>query len=162
MKIHKRKKRSRLRGGRRGKGWGFHKKHRGKGSHGGKGMAGTGKKGGAKITWRTKYFPEYFGKHGFVSLKKIKNKIKVINLEEINERINSLIKNGKAKKTSEGINLNLKKYKILGGGECKEKLLITCNSCSNSAKEKIEKSGGKVICEKNIKNITENSKKENK
>jgi len=151
IKIHKRKKSSKmLRGGRRGKGWGFHKKHRGKGSHGGKGMAGTGKKGGAKITFRTRYFPNYFGNHGFTNPNKTKlnHKIKIINLNEINDRLTNLIKNNKAKKTNEGIILNLQNYKILGSGECKEKLLITCKSFSNSAKEKIEKAGGKISQEK--------------
>ena len=146
MKIHKRKKSAKmLRGGRRGKGWGFHKKHRGKGSHGGKGMAGTGKKGGAKITFRTKYFPDYFGKHGFVSQKKLKSKIEPINLNEIAEKLNILIKKGEAKKTSSGIEIKMKNYKVLGAGECTEKLIITCFDCSKSAKEKIEKAGGKVV-----------------
>jgi len=138
-----------MRGGRRGKGWGFHKKHRGKGSKGGKGMGGTGKKGGAKITFRTRYFPDYFGKHGFVNPNKTSrnanNALKIININEINERAKNLIKTGKSKKSSEGLNLDLSGYKILGTGECKEKLLITCNSCSNSAKEKVEKAGGKII-----------------
>jgi large subunit ribosomal protein L15 len=160
VKIHKRNKSSRtLRGGRRGKGWGFHKKHRGKGSKGGVGMAGTGKKGGAKITLRTRYFPNYFGKYGFVNLNK-KTKLKTVNLEEINDRLNSLIKKGIIKKGKDGFEVKLDGYKILGYGECKEKLIIQCGSCSKAAKEKIEKNGGRIILHITEKAKVEENKKE--
>src|SRR3989344_6575824 len=115
MKLKKRNKRSRLRVRKRA-GYGFGKKHRGKGTKGGKGMAGTGKKAGQKLTWVQAKFPDYFGKKGFTSRQQLKSNIKVINLDEIHDRIETLAKKGKAKKTSSGIEIDLKGYKVLGRG----------------------------------------------
>ena len=42
------------------------------------------------------------------------------------------------------ISKKFKKLKLLGSGELKDKLNIEVNSVSKSAKEKIEKNGGKV------------------
>ncbi len=145
MKIHKRDKRSRLRG-RRTCGYGSRKTHRGKGSKGGKGMAGTGKKAAQKRTFIDKYMPGYFGGHGFKSLQQIaKTKPKIINLFEIQERIDKFIAEGTAKKTSEGIMIDLKNYKILGDGELKDKFIINAKSASLKAKEKVEKAGGRIL-----------------
>ena len=160
MKIHKRDKRSRLRGARRC-GYGFGKKHRGKGSKGGKGMAGTGKRAGHKRNFIDKYMPGYFGKHGFKSLKQInKLKPKIINLSEIKERQNNFVEKGLAKKTSLGIELSLPDFKILGKGEIKERLIIKAMSASSQAMEKIEKAGGKIIVEENVDTLLAGSKKE--
>jgi len=52
-------------------GWGAMKKHRGAGNRGGRGMAGTGKRGDAKKPSIQKN-KKYFGKYGFKSLKKRK------------------------------------------------------------------------------------------
>lgn len=136
-----RSKRSRLRGARTC-GYGSRKKHRGKGSKGGMGMAGTGKKAGQKRTFVLKYFPNYFGKKGFTSRNK---KLKAINLEDIQGKLNHFIEKKIAKKTPGGIEINLKGYKVLGAGELKDKFLITADSFSENAKEKIIKSGSKII-----------------
>jgi len=141
--MKKRKKRSRLRG-RRTCGFGSRKKHRGKGSRGGCGMAGTGKRAGQKITWLLKNMPNYLGKK---ELKSYRAKLKAINLGDINERLDSLIKKGFAKKTSEGIEINLKDYKILGNGNINEPLIIKATSFSKSAEEKIKAKGGQAIAE---------------
>jgi len=140
----KRSKRSRLRG-RRTCGYGGRKKHRGKGSKAGKGMAGTGKRAGQKKTWIFKYEPDYLGKKGFKSMKKLRKKSKIINLSEIQERLESFLKKGLAKKTNEGIELELKNYKILARGELKDKLIIKATSFSKKTEEKIKKSGGKTM-----------------
>lgn len=149
MKAVKRNKRSRLRGQRRC-GYGFGKKHRGKGSKGGKGMAGTGKRAGHKRTFLDKFMPNYFGKHGFRSIQQIKNsKPKIINLSGINRQLDALIAKGLAKKTSSGIEISLPEFKILGEGEARDKLIIKAMSASSQAKKKIEKAGGKIIAEDN-------------
>ena len=159
MKIHKRNKRSRLRGGRRC-GYGFGKKHRGKGSKGGKGMAGTGKRAAQKRTFIDKYMPDYFGKHGFKSFKQIKKtKPRIINLSEISARIESFISKGTAKKTASGIEISLPNYKILGKGEIKEKLILKAMSVSLQAREKIEKAGGKIIAEENAESFAREKEK---
>ena len=59
--------------------------------------------------------------------------------------LNTYIKKEIAKKTSKGIELDLSDYKILGEGELKTKLIITAKSASETAKEKIKKSGGELI-----------------
>jgi len=140
MKIKKRSKRTRIRG-RGTMGYGT-KKHKGSGSHGGKGMAGTGKRGGAKLTYVRKFMMPYFGKQGFTSRKAGKDVYNIINLKDIN--IDKLIKSGMAKKTSEGIEITLCKHKLLGEGEIKERLIVK-GRVSKAAREKIEKAGGKVL-----------------
>ncbi|UZE93650.1 MAG: uL15 family ribosomal protein [Candidatus Pacearchaeota archaeon] len=141
----KRSKRSRLRG-RRSCGYGARKKHRGKGSKGGKGMAGTGKRAGQKRTWVLKYDPDHFGKRGFTSLKKIRRKkMKTINFSQIQDQIDSLMKKGLGKKTAEGIELNLKNYKVLAGGDLEDKFIIKASSFSKKVEEKIKTSGSKIM-----------------
>lgn len=137
----KRSRRSRIRG-RRSCGMGVRNNYRGKGMQGGKGMAGTGKRAGQKKTWVLRYHPDYFGKHGFSSLKQQAGKEKAINLDDLQQRLHELIKEGKAKKTSEGMELELRDFKILSRGDVKGKLLIKASSFSDKAKEKIEKAGG--------------------
>ena len=141
----KRNKRSRLRG-RRTCGWGSRKKHRGSGNRGGVGWAGTGKKAGQKLTLIRKYYPDYFGKKGFHSLKAEERKAsKMINLKDIALKLNKFKKEGIAKPASGGLELNLAEYKILGEGEAGEKLIITAKGFSEQAKKKIEAAGGKAI-----------------
>jgi len=158
--VKKRSKRSRLRG-RKTCGWGSRKKHRGSGSRGGKGMAGTGKRSGHHKTFILRYFKEYFGKRGFVPIRE--NGLKVINLDLIERSLNKMIKEGTAKKTPKGIELNMPQYKILGAGELKSKLIIKAGSFSESAKEKIEKAGGIAEITRKIKEkeaIKDKGKKE--
>jgi large subunit ribosomal protein L15 len=127
-------------------GYGSRKKHRGKGSKGGKGMAGTGKRAGQKLTFIHKYMPGYFGRRGFKSLKQIMQaKPKTINLFEIQGKIDKFVAEGKAKKTAEGIELDLHDYKILAKGDVKDKFLIKAKSASSQAQEKVKKAGGKII-----------------
>lgn len=153
MTFRKRSARSRLRG-HRGGGYGARKKHRGKGSKGGMGMAGTGKKAGQKRTYVLKYFPGYFGKKGFSSRNK---RLDVINLKDIQARKEYFIERKIAKKTAEGIEINLKGYKVLGEGELKDKFIIKADKFSENAKEKIKKSGS--ISKSFAQNIDEKDKK---
>jgi len=134
MKLKKRKKSSR-RMGRRTQGHSA-KLHKGKGSRGGKGMSGSGKRADQKKTKVLKlYGKRYFGKKGITSKKAAKKKVKVINLEEI------------GKNFSPG-EIDLSEYKILGKGDVKEKFIILAKAFSKSAKEKIEKAGGRAILKK--------------
>ncbi|MFH1823412.1 MAG: uL15 family ribosomal protein [archaeon] len=129
--MNKRSKRSRIRGG-RSSGHGHKSKPRGKGSTGGKGMAGTGKKAGQKRLWLLRYFPNYLGKHGFTSRRK---KLKEMNLEDIEKQKEAL---------KEGI-YNLPKYKVLSRGNISKGVKVKAYSFSKKAKEKIEKAGGEAI-----------------
>ena len=88
-------------------------------------------------------------KRGFRSIASKKN-IAIINLSRIQEIITKQknILNNKINLTnlqkSQLINKRHKKLKLLGTGDLKQKFDIEVNSISKSAKEKIEKLGGKV------------------
>lgn len=139
----KRNKRSRIRGTRSG-GHGAKKKHRGKGSRGGVGMAGTGKKSGHKVSLMNMKFPGYLGKKGFIRHVH-GEKLKSINLGDINLRLLKFEKDGVAKKTSGGIEIKLPKYKVLSKGELNQKIIISAGGFSAKAKEKISAQGSKIV-----------------
>ena len=88
-------------------------------------------------------------KRGFKSIANKKN-IAIINLSRIQEIIikQKAILNNKINLTnlqkSKLINKKHRKLKLLGAGDLKQKFDIEVNSISKSAKEKIEKLGGKV------------------
>ena len=76
-----------------------------------------------------------------------------MNVGMINENTGKYIREGRFKKTSEGIELDLKDMKILGSGEINGKFIINAKAASSSAIKKIEKAGGKVVLKKkDIKN----------
>lgn len=149
MKLHKRKKSSRMHGHKMGThGHGSRKNRRKSGHKGGVGMSGSGKRADHKKTLINKlYGHDYFGKQGVTSRGTKKDKRMRINVGEIELHIEKYAKKGK-----EGYEVKLKNYKILGNGEVKNKLFVTCFEISASAKEKIEKAGGSVIV-KEIKEI---------
>ena len=88
-------------------------------------------------------------KRGFKSINK-KKLVAIISLSRIQEIIkkNSTLFKDKINllslQKSKLINKKYKKLKLLGPGDLKDKLNIEVNSISKSAKEKIEKLGGKV------------------
>ena len=124
------KKVSRMRG-RRTHGWGSPKKHRGAGSRGGIGMAGSEKH---KKTYLLKKDPDYGIKKGFKS--KSRSNIKSVNLRNLQKMA------GSEKK----IDASAMGYdKVLATGEVKAKLEVKADYFSASAKRKIEEAGGKAI-----------------
>lgn len=164
VRIHKRKKSTRMHGHNMGThGWGARKKHKKSGHRGGKGMAGTGKRADQKKTLITKlYGNSYFGKQGITSKSTKKDKRLRINLQDIENRLQSFIKKGIAKKTANAYELDLSNYKILGEGEVKSKMIINTFEASESAIEKVKKAGGEIkVKEKKIMKtpLVENTKK---
>lgn len=159
IKTHRRKKTQKYRGKRAGtRGWGARKKHKKSGHKGGKGMAGSGKRADQKKTLVQKlYGNDYFGKQGITSRGTKKDKSDKINLSNIEMNLGSYIAKGIAKKTDKGFEIDLSSYKILGDGEVKNKLVIKAKSASQSAKEKVKKSGGEIIL---VKGKAENKKAE--
>ncbi len=134
MTVNKRKKFSRQRG-RHTHGWGSKKKHRGAGNRGGKGMAGTGKRGDSikTLIWKNK---KYFGKYGFTSKSVVK--INAVNIDYVEEKLSS--------KDGGVIDLGKLGYnKLLGKGQIKNKLKIKVDMASAKAIDKIKKAGGEVI-----------------
>jgi len=146
MKIKKRKKATRFRGththGRGGK-----KKARGSGHRGGVGMAGSGKRGDQRKTLILNLPEKYFGKDKALR-RKIKFRPKTINLQNIEDNINSFVKKGIAKESKGLYELSLEEYKILGEGIVKNKMKIKAHSASESAINKVKNSGGEIIVKK--------------
>ena len=145
-------------------GWGSKKKHRGAGSRGGRGNAGSGKRGDAKKPSFWKDHKRY-GKSGFTS--KVRNKYKTINISELDTKIDNLVKQGKVelKNNIYIVDLaNLKIGKLLGAGNTTKKFEIKVDMTSAKAIAKIEKAGGKIILpakkeKKEVKEMFNNQKK---
>lgn len=145
IKSKKRKKSSRMHGRNMGShGWGARKKHRKSGHKGGKGMSGSGKRSDQKKTLvLKKYGHKYFGKQGITSRKTRRDTRQRINLQTIE---NNLEKYGK--KVNGKWEIDLSKYKILGTGEVKNKLIIKSKEASKSAIEKVKKMSGEILLKK--------------
>ena len=137
--------------GQRGHGWGAKKKHRGAGNRGGRGMAGSGKRADQKKPTILKlYGNEYFGKHGFNRPQKVIEKIKAINLDKLQNKLDYYVENKLITKDKEFYVIDLEKLgyqKLLGGGNLKVKLKISAPYFSENAITKIEKSGGVIVKE---------------
>ena len=125
----------------------------GKGKTSGRGHKGQKSRSGVAIkSFEGGQMPLYrrLPKRGFKSIINKKN-VAIINLSRIQEIIvnekntlNNKINLENLQK-SKFINKKYKKLKLLGSGDLKKKFDIELNSISKSAKEKIEKLGGKVI-----------------
>lgn len=134
MVVHRRRKITKKRGT-RSCGYGSHKKHRGKGSRGGRGMAGLKKQ---KKSWMIRYDPYHFGKRGFKIPLKAQKEIKAITLRNID------ILAKKLNKTE--IDLSELGYdKVLSTGSLTQPLIIKAKKFVERAKQKIEDLGGKAI-----------------
>jgi len=73
-----------------------------------------------------KYDPDRFGKHGFKP--PIRREVRVINVGELDEQIESLLGNEQAEKTKEEIKIYLNRLgydKLLGKGKVSKSILIT-------------------------------------
>ena len=125
----------------------------GKGKTSGRGHKGQKSRSGVAIkSFEGGQMPLYrrLPKRGFKSITDNKN-IAIINLSRIQEILvnekntfNNKINLANLQKTK-FINKKYKRLKLLGSGDLKKKFDIELNSISKSAKEKIEKLGGKVI-----------------
>ena len=125
----------------------------GKGKTSGRGHKGQKSRSGVAIkSFEGGQMPLYrrLPKRGFKSITNNKN-IAIINLSRIQEILvnekntfNNKINLVNLQKTK-FINKKYKRLKLLGSGDLKKKFDIELNSISKSAKEKIEKLGGKVI-----------------
>ena len=121
MKMPQRLRKVRKHRGSRSHGWGV-RKHKGKGSHG-----GFGKAGGRKHKWtRTiKYEPGRYGKRGFKP--PISFVTTTINVGELDELANKILRNGRAEKKDGSLVLNLDEIgvdKLLGSGRVKKPFLV--------------------------------------
>jgi len=148
MVVHRRKKNVKQRGT-TWHGWGKGKAHhKGAGSRGGRGMAGTGKRGDAKkpSIWKERYF----GKLGFIK-KGPKIKIKEININYLQANLDNLIDKKLILKENDFYIIDASKLgfnKLLGTGKVSAKFKINVDYASKSAVEKIKQVGGEVILTK--------------
>jgi large subunit ribosomal protein L15 len=134
MVVRRRKKVRRMRGSKT-HGWGSKKKHRGKGSKGGKGQAGLKKH---KKSWMIKYEPHHFGKFGFKIPPKVKKEINAITLKDIDILAKNLNKTE--------IDISEFGYdKVLSTGKLTQPLTIKARKFVEKAKRRIEAAGGKAI-----------------
>lgn len=134
--------------GSRTHGWGQVGQHRGGGMRGGHGMAGMQKH---KWTYTIKYQPQYFGKKGFK--RPWNSKIETINVGDLDQNIEIMLKDGLAEKRGKKISVNLDDVgiqKLLGSGKVTHPLFITVSNWSNTASKKIEEAGGKLFFSKEI------------
>ena len=125
----------------------------GKGKTSGRGHKGQKSRSGVAIkSFEGGQMPLYrrLPKRGFKSITNNKN-IAIINLSRIQEILVNEKNTFNNKINLENlqkykfINKKYKRLKLLGSGDLKKKFDIELNSISKSAKEKIEKLGGKVI-----------------
>lgn len=145
MVVRKRKKSVKLRGSRT-HGWGSPKKHRGKGSRGGKGKAGMSGKRGQQRIFLGRKLGVTLGKRGFK--RPIGKRDKIINLDDIEKKLDNFIQNKIAVKKGDKIEIDISKAgytKVLGTGRVTKKLIIKAKSFSKKAKEKIEEQKGEAI-----------------
>jgi large subunit ribosomal protein L15 len=143
MVVRKTKKILKRRG--RGSGYGSHKKHRGGGSRGGRGLAGLHKH---KRMTAIKYMPGHFGKKGFKRPQKVLREVKAINLKDLASRVDDLLKDKKIKEEKEGIKINLSELgydKLLGTGRIKHRLIVEAKAFSKNAIKKLQEKKGKAI-----------------
>ena len=122
-------------------GWGSRKKHRGFGSRGGKGMAGTGKRADSKkpSIWKNRL---YGGRRFFTPPRQII--LKTVNVSYLDENADKL-----GLKQENGVYIvNLKELgfgKLLGSGRVNKKFKITAQHASKKAVDAVKKAGGEII-----------------
>ncbi|MEN9626082.1 MAG: hypothetical protein RL557_410, partial [archaeon] len=119
FKVKKKRKSKRERG-QTTYGHGARKKWKGSGHKGGKGMAGSGKRGDQKKTLVQKlYGGNYFGKQGITSKGTARKKERKMNVREIEQNYDHLLK-----KYGKNNVLDLSTHKILGDGELTRKVSL--------------------------------------
>ena len=126
----------------------------GKGKTCGRGHKGQKSRSGVAIkSFEGGQMPLYrrLPKRGFkIFSNKVKKSVAIINLSKIQEILKKkkILPNAKLNlstlQKSQLVNKKYSKLKLLGSGDIKEKFDIETNFISDSAKEKIEKLGGKV------------------
>ncbi|MBM3233170.1 hypothetical protein FJZ18_03330 [Candidatus Pacearchaeota archaeon] len=132
MGTKKRRKSSRYRGSQTAR-RGAKERTRGSGNQGGKGWAGTGKRGDQKNSLVIKITGgnNYFGKDRTLRRGTVPKKLKVINLSDLSSKVPG----------KDGF-IDLEGYKILGEGKITEALKVKASAASQSAQEKIEAAKG--------------------
>ena len=99
-----------------------------------------------KWTYTVKYDPDHFGKRGFKPPRR--NIARVINVGELDEKVDQLLKEEKAVKRQDGIHIHLNELgydKLLGRGKTTHPLIVQVDHHSKLAANKIETAKGKIV-----------------
>ena len=133
--------------GSRTHGGGTHKNRRGAGNRGGRGRAGR-----SKHEFHN-YEPK--GKHGFKRPQDIREEVLEIDVKKLDEDAILYAADGLAEETDDGYAIDARDVvedgheadvvKVLGGGQVRNVLTVTADAFTESAREKLEKSGGEAI-----------------
>ena len=118
------------------------KGRRGAGRRGGRGFSGLGKH---HKMWMIKYGKKW-GNYGFTS--HTRKDIEIMNVGELNEKIDDLVKNDFAKFNNGKYEIDLGLIginKLLGKGKVEKKITVKVKYASENAVRKIEDKGGEVI-----------------
>jgi large subunit ribosomal protein L15 len=156
------KKNTRQRGGKT-HGWGSKKKHRGAGNRGGRGNAGSGKRGDQKKPsyWNSalpkkagqKRGQSYFGKYGFGMGKR--SDLSVITVRDLDSHLPQFVAEKKATNAGGVYTIDLTKLgyeKLLGTGQFRSKANVTVPVATPSAVAKVQEAGGSVaVADKPVK-----------
>lgn len=126
-------------------GGGSMKKRRGAGHRGGRGNAGSGKRGDARKPsfWKSDSFGR--GPRGFSSVGQ--KEIETMSLSELSVDLGLLVEAGHAVKGKSGYEVNLEAAgvdKLLGNGRISETVIVTVPQASAGAIEKVSAAGGSV------------------
>src|SRR3989344_4892948 len=102
------------------------------------------------------YGIKYFGKDKALRRGRVAPKLKVINLDDLIKRFDSLVKQGIAKQTQKGFEFNLHGYKLLAGTGANAKISVKASAASKSAIAQIKAAGGSIVLEAEEKDKSEN------
>ena len=122
---------------------GTHKNRRGKGNRGGTGWAGSQKHHAqlAREAGRAQ------GKYGFKRPQEMVFRTNTINVGVLDQTLPLWVNSGKATESNGTFKVDLTALqydKLLGSGRVTKKVIVNVESCSQSAKTKIEENGGSV------------------
>lgn len=141
----RREKKSRYYRGSRTHGWGRVAQHRRSGRKGGRGRVGYHKH---KWTWVMAYARDWYGKHGFTRHPSLVAQKRIINVGELDEKIEELLKVGLAKLEGDAIRVDIAELgfnKLGGKGKVTRKLVVAAPEATENAVRKLEEAGGALI-----------------
>lgn len=143
--VVRREKKSKYYRGSRTCGWGRVAQHRRSGRKGGRGRVGYHKH---KWSWAVKYAPDWYGRHGFTQPSNLVAKWVTMNVGELDEKVEELVRQGVAVKVGDEYHVDLLKLgvnKLTGEGRVTRKLVVKTIAATKKAVAKIEQANGRVI-----------------
>jgi large subunit ribosomal protein L15 len=133
--------------GSRTHGGGTHKNRRGAGHRGGRGRAGRSK--------HEFHNYEPLGKHGFTRPESVRDEVREVTVQELDENAGLLVAEGVAEETGNGYRVDARDVaddgydadvvKVLGDGQVRNELIVVADAFTASAVEKIESAGGDAV-----------------